>query len=49
MRREKLEYLVTFGIIERNRSWGKQTEKILEGLTKWLNVGRDRCTESGEG
>ena len=36
MKREKLEHLVTTG----KRSRGKQREKMLDGLTKWLNVGR---------
>ena len=39
MRREKLKHFVTIGIIEGKRRGGKR-EKILEGLTKWLNVGR---------
>ena len=36
MRREKIEHLVTNGngVIE-----GKQRQKMLEGLTKWLKVG----------
>ena len=36
MRREKLEDLVTTGMIEIKRSRGKQREKMLDGLTKWL-------------
>ena len=35
MRREKLEHLVTTGMIE-----GKQREKTLDGLTKWPKAGR---------
>ena len=37
MRREKL---VTTGMIEGKRSMGRQHEKMLDGLTKWLKVGR---------
>ena len=40
MRREKLENLVTTGMIEAIRSRGKKREKILDGLTKWLKAGR---------
>ena len=36
MRREKLEDLVTTEMIEIKRSRGKQREKMLDGLTKWL-------------
>ena len=39
MRREKLEHLVATGMIEGKRSRGKQREKMLDGLTKWLKVG----------
>ena len=39
MRREKLEHLVTTGMIKEKLSRGKQPEKVLDGLTKWLNVG----------
>ena len=35
MRREKLEHLVTTRMIE-----GKQQQKMMDGLTKWLKVGR---------
>ena len=38
MRREKQEHLVTTGMIEGNRSKGKQRGKMLDGLPKWLNV-----------
>ena len=38
MRREKLEHLST-GMIKGNRSKGKQREKKLDGLTKWLKIG----------
>ena len=41
MRREKLEHLVTTGRIEGKRSRGKQHEKMLDGLTKRLRVGRE--------
>ena len=40
MRRKKLEHLVTIGMIEGKRSRGKKHEKMLDGLTKWLKVGR---------
>ena len=42
MRREKLEHLVTTGMIEGKRSMGKQREKMLIGLdlAKERNVGR---------
>ena len=40
MRREKLEHLSSTGIIEEKCSTGKQGEKMLDGLTKWLKVGR---------
>ena len=35
MRKQKLEHPVTSGMSE-----GKQHEKMLDGLTKWLKVGR---------
>ena len=37
---EKLEDLVTTGMIERKRSRGNQRKKILFGLAKWLKVGQ---------
>ena len=40
MRREKLEHLVTTGMIEGRRSRGKQGEKVLDGQKQWLKVGR---------
>ena len=40
MRREKVEYIVTTGMIEGERNRGKQREKMLDVLTKWLKVGR---------
>ena len=39
MRREKLEHLVTIGMIEGKLSRRKHRQKMLDGLTKWLNVG----------
>ena len=39
-RREKLEYLETTEMIEGKHSREKQHEKMLDGLTKWLKVGR---------
>ncbi|GFO38018.1 sperm-associated antigen 1 [Plakobranchus ocellatus] len=40
MRREKLENLVTTGMLERKRSRGKQREKLIEGLADWLKAGK---------
>ena len=40
LRREKLEHLVTTARIEGKRSRRKLCEKMLDGLTKWLKVGR---------
>ncbi|GFN93277.1 hypothetical protein PoB_001978300 [Plakobranchus ocellatus] len=40
MRREKLENLVTAGMLEGKRSRGKQREKLIEGLTDWLKAGK---------
>ena len=40
MRREKLEHLVKNEMIEGKCSRRKQHEKKLDGLTKWLKVGR---------
>ena len=40
MRREKLKHLMTIGMIKRTRTRRKQLEKILDGLIKWLKVGR---------
>ena len=40
MRKKKLEHLVATKMIEGKRSRGKQCEKVLDGLTKWLKVGR---------
>ncbi|GFN88694.1 hypothetical protein PoB_001520000 [Plakobranchus ocellatus] len=40
MRREKLENLVTTGMLEGKRSRGKQREKLIEGLTR-LAEGRE--------
>ena len=42
MRKEKPEYLMTTEMIGGKRSRGKQHEKMLDGLTKWLKVGRVR-------
>ena len=40
MRREKLEHLVTTEMIEEKRCREKHQEKMLNGLTKWLNIGQ---------
>ena len=44
MRREKLEYLVTIGMIKVKCSRGKQREKMFDGLTKLFKV--QRVTEA---
>ena len=36
---EKIEHLVTIRMTERKRSSGKLQENMLDGQTKWLNVG----------
>ena len=43
MRREKLEHLVTTGMIEGKGSRGKQREEMLDGRIKCLKV--ERVTE----
>ncbi|GFO35233.1 endonuclease-reverse transcriptase [Plakobranchus ocellatus] len=40
MRREKLENLVTTGMLEGKRSRGKQREKLIESLADWLKAGK---------
>ena len=40
IKREKLEHLVATGMIEGKRSRGKQHDKMLDGLRKWLKLGR---------
>ena len=40
MRREKLEHLVTTGLIKGKRNRGKQQEKVLNEQTKLLKEGR---------
>ncbi|GFO45839.1 endonuclease-reverse transcriptase [Plakobranchus ocellatus] len=40
MRKGKMEHIVTTGMMEGKRSRGRQREKMLDGLTKWLNAGR---------
>ncbi|GFN77270.1 hypothetical protein PoB_000377600 [Plakobranchus ocellatus] len=40
MRKGKMEHIVTTGMMEGKRSRGRQIEKMLDGLTKWLNAGR---------
>ncbi|GFN83128.1 hypothetical protein PoB_000963400 [Plakobranchus ocellatus] len=37
---DKLENLVTTGMLEGKRSRGKQREKLIEGLTDWLKAGK---------
>ena len=39
-RREKLEHLVTTGMIKGKCSRGKQSGKMLDRLSNWLKVGR---------
>ena len=38
MRRERMEYDITTGMLEGNRSRGRPREKMLDGLTSWLKV-----------
>ena len=38
MRREKMEHLVTTGKIEGKRARGRQREKMLDGLAKWMGT-----------
>ena len=45
MRREKLEHPVRTAMIEGKSREGKQCEKMLDGLTRWLKV--RRVTELG--
>ena len=40
MRREKLEHLITTGMMEGKRSRRKQREKMTDGLVKWLGAGK---------
>ena len=40
IRRHGLEHLVTTGILEGNRSRGRQREKTLDGVTSWLGAQR---------
>ena len=40
MRREKLEHLITTGMMEGKRSRGKQGEKMTDGLANWLGAGK---------
>ena len=39
MRRKEQKYLVTIGMTEGKHSRGKQRKKMLDGQTKWLEVG----------
>ena len=40
MRREKLEHLITAGMMAGKRSRGKQQEKMTIGLVNWLGAGK---------
>ena len=40
MRREKLEHLITTGMMKGKRSRGKQREKMTDGLVNWLGTGK---------
>ena len=40
MRKEKLEHLITTGMMEGKRSRGKRREKMTDGLVKWLGAGK---------
>ena len=37
---EHYEHLVTTGSTLGKGSWGKEPEKMLDGLTKWIKVGQ---------
>ena len=39
MWKEKLEHLVTTGVIKGKPGRAKQREKMVDGLTKWLIIG----------
>ncbi|GFR94567.1 hypothetical protein ElyMa_000922000 [Elysia marginata] len=39
MRREKLEHLITTGKLDGKRGRGKQREKMMDGLKRWLGSG----------
>ena len=39
-RREKLEHLITTGMMEGKRSSGKQRKKMTDGLANWLGAGK---------
>ena len=38
--KRETKHLVTTGMMKGKRSMGKQSENMLDGLTKWLEVGR---------
>ena len=40
MRRENLEHFMTIGMMKGKCCSGKQRGKMLDRVTKWLNVGR---------
>ena len=40
MRREKLQHLITTGMMEGKRSRGKQRETMTDGLVNWLGAGK---------
>ena len=40
MRREKLEHLITTGMMEGKHRRGKQREKMTDGLVNWLGAGK---------
>ncbi|GFS22363.1 eukaryotic translation initiation factor 3 subunit F [Elysia marginata] len=39
MRREKLEHFITTGKLDGKRGRGKQREKMMDGLKRWLGSG----------
>ncbi|GFR71836.1 endonuclease-reverse transcriptase [Elysia marginata] len=49
MRREKLEHLITTGKLDGKRGRGKQREKMMDGLKRWLGSGSSAETMTAMG
>ncbi|GFR77827.1 endonuclease-reverse transcriptase [Elysia marginata] len=49
MRREKLEHLITTGKLDGKRGRGKQREKMMDGLKRWLGSGSSTETMTAMG
>ncbi|GFR73120.1 hypothetical protein ElyMa_003858500 [Elysia marginata] len=49
MRREKLEHLITTGKLDGKRGRGKQREKMMDGLKRWLGSGSSTETMTAIG